>query len=297
MTRREAAEPDRQAAPERGHRRQAHRPAGQTPRGGGRCGDAGGERTDAAVAHRCRRTAAVEGTASRWRVGMSRSRSTTSHKLIVADEVVNDGNDTGQPYAMAQAACTAVGADTLAGGGRYRLFQRRDPEGLRGTVGSRPPCPRTPRRGKRLGRRRAGSASTRSSTMPSADAYRCPAGKLLHAMGGGKLDHERQAAHLLVPAAGWSARDARSGTNASPPKRPGASSSAGNMRTWIERHRQRMANTGEGDDAPPQSAGWNIRSARSKCRAGYRHFLMRGFDKCAAKARPDGAVATTSRGR
>ena len=35
------------------------------------------------------------------------------HKLIVADEVVNDGNDTGQLHAMAQAACTAVGADTL----------------------------------------------------------------------------------------------------------------------------------------------------------------------------------------
>src|ERR1019366_10528559 len=30
------------------------------------------------------------------------------HKLIVACEAVNDGNDTGQLHAMAQAACAAV---------------------------------------------------------------------------------------------------------------------------------------------------------------------------------------------
>ncbi|MDB5395409.1 MAG: transposase [Rhodospirillales bacterium] len=35
------------------------------------------------------------------------------HKLIVACAAVNDGNDTGQRRAMAQAACAAVGADKL----------------------------------------------------------------------------------------------------------------------------------------------------------------------------------------
>src|SRR5205823_10592685 len=35
------------------------------------------------------------------------------HKLIVASEVVNDGNDTGQLHAMAAAAKLALGAETL----------------------------------------------------------------------------------------------------------------------------------------------------------------------------------------
>ena len=35
------------------------------------------------------------------------------HKLIVASEVVNDGNDTGQLYAMAKAAKEALGVETL----------------------------------------------------------------------------------------------------------------------------------------------------------------------------------------
>lgn len=44
------------------------------------------------------------------------------HKLIVASEVVNDGNDTGQLYKMAKAAKEALGAETLqavADGGYY----------------------------------------------------------------------------------------------------------------------------------------------------------------------------------
>ena len=35
------------------------------------------------------------------------------HKLIVASEVVNDGNDTGQLHAMALAAKEALGVETL----------------------------------------------------------------------------------------------------------------------------------------------------------------------------------------
>src|SRR6202041_3570616 len=35
------------------------------------------------------------------------------HKLIVASEVVNDGNDTGQLHAMALAAKQALGVETL----------------------------------------------------------------------------------------------------------------------------------------------------------------------------------------
>jgi hypothetical protein len=35
------------------------------------------------------------------------------HKLIVASEVVNEGNDTGQLHAMAEAAKAALGVKTL----------------------------------------------------------------------------------------------------------------------------------------------------------------------------------------
>jgi hypothetical protein len=35
------------------------------------------------------------------------------HKLIVASEVVNEGNDTGQLHAMAEAAKAALGVETL----------------------------------------------------------------------------------------------------------------------------------------------------------------------------------------
>ncbi len=35
------------------------------------------------------------------------------HALIVASEVVNDGNDTGQLHAMAQAAKEALGSEVL----------------------------------------------------------------------------------------------------------------------------------------------------------------------------------------
>ncbi len=195
------------------------------------------------------------------------------HKVIVADEAVNDGNDTGQLHAMAQAAREAVGADklqALADTGYFNgeTLKSCEDSGIEAFVPE-------PRRGKRL--EAAGRFGIDAFVYDAAaDAYRCPAGELLRAMGGGKLD---QSGKLRIRYA--SRRLVCSGC----PKRSKCLAPKGSRRVierWehedvIERHRRRMA-TGE--------AMMRRRKALAehpfgtlKCRAGYRHFLMRGFDK------------------
>ena len=109
-----------------------------------------------------------------------------------------------------------------------------------------------------------------------AGAYRCPAGKLLHAMGGGKLD---QSGKLRIRYA--SRRSVCSGC----PKRQKCLSPKATRRVierWeheevTERHRRRMA-TGEAIMRRRKALAEHP-FGTLKCRAGYRHFLMRGFDK------------------
>jgi len=195
------------------------------------------------------------------------------HKLIVADEVVNDGNDTGQLHAMAQAACAAVGADTLQAVADTGYFNGEtlkacEDSGIEAFVPE-------PRRGKRL--EAAGRFGIEAFVYDAAaDVYRCPAGKLLHAMGGGKLD---QTGKLRICYA--SRRLVCSGC----PKRHKCLSPKATRRVverWehedvIERHRRRMA-TGEAI-MRRRKALVEHPFGTLKCRAGYRHFLLRGFDK------------------
>jgi transposase len=195
------------------------------------------------------------------------------HKLIVACEAVNDGNDTGQLHAMAQAACAAVGADKLQAVADTGYFNGEtlkacEDSGIEAFVPE-------PRRGKRL--EAAGRFGIEAFVYDvEADAYRCPAGKLLHAMGGGKLD---QSGKLRLYYA--SRRLVCSGC----PKRQKCLSPQASRRVierWehedvIERHRQRMA-TGEAM-MRRRKALVEHPFGTLKCRAGYRHFLLRGFDK------------------
>ena len=270
----EAAEPDAKPRPERGHRRQAHRPAGQTPRGGGRdvatleaSGQTQLSRTDADARLLSKNGQSVAG----YNVQIAVD---DKHKLIVADEVVNDGNDTGQLHAMAQAACSAVGADTLQAVADTGYFNG---ETLKACEDSGIEAFVPERRGAASGwRRRPRFGIDAFVYDATADAYRCPAGKLLHAMGGGKLD---QSGKLRICYA--SRRMVCSGC----PMRHKCLSPKATRRVverWehedvIERHRQRMATS---------EAMMRRRKAlvehpfgTLKCRAGYRHFLMRGFDK------------------
>ena len=122
------------------------------------------------------------------------------HKLIVAEEAVNDGNDTGQLHTMAQAACAAVGADTLQAVADTGYFNGEtlkacEDSGIEAFVPE-------PRRGKRLEavgpvrhrrvrlRRRGGCLSLPGRGTAARDGWR-------------QAGPERQAAHQLCqPPAG-----------------------------------------------------------------------------------------------
>jgi transposase len=107
------------------------------------------------------------------------------HKLIVASEVVNDGNDTGQLHTMAQAAKEAVGTETLqvvADAGYYNsaMLKTCEDDGIVAYV----PLAR------RTGRLQAQGRFSHEDFIhdAAADAYRCPAGSLLQPTPGRKTN-------------------------------------------------------------------------------------------------------------
>jgi transposase len=196
------------------------------------------------------------------------------HKLIVASEVVNDGNDTGQLHAMAQAAKQALGVAALtaaADTGYYNgeALKACEDDAITAYV---PP----PDRDQRLkGQGRFGIADFRYDG--AADLYRCPAGAELRPMRGQK----RQASGKL--AIRYASR--RSVCRACPLRAQclAPSGQRREIERWlhedvIERHRARMRIAGE-DMMRRRKALAEHPFGTLKCRAGYRHFLVRGFAK------------------
>jgi transposase len=195
------------------------------------------------------------------------------HKLIVASEVVNDGNDTGQLYAMAKAAKQALGAETLravADTGYYNGAALKECE--EGGIVAYVPEP------KRTGILEGKGRFTHEefSYDAEADAYRCPAGALLRPMNGFKTNTGGRLEIRYV---------SRKSVCKACPLREQCLSQKAIIRTiyrWqheaiIERHRARMKDA---------SALMRQRAClvehpfgTLKCRAGYRHFLVRGFAK------------------
>jgi len=193
--------------------------------------------------------------------------------LIVAAEAVNDGNDTGQLYAMAQAARAAVGVEKLqavadVGYHNGETLKACEAGGIEAFVPG-------PQRGKRL--EQAGRFGLEAFVYDTgADAYRCSAGELLAAMHGGRKDvtgklRIKYASRRLV-CSGCAMR-----ARCLSPKSKRRVIERWEHEAVIERHRERMAN---GD------AMMRRRKALAehpfgtlKCRAGYRHFLVRGFAK------------------
>jgi transposase len=193
------------------------------------------------------------------------------HKLIVASEVINDGNDTGQLYEMAKAAKEALGAETLqavADTGYYNGAALKECE----EGGIVPYVPEPKRTGalERKGR----FTHEAFSYDAEADAYRCPAGALLRPMNGLKTNTGGRLEIRYV--------SRRSVCKACHLRKQCLSQKSG-IRTiyrWqheaiIERHRARMKDA---------SALMRQRAClvehpfgTLKCRAGYRHFLVRGF--------------------
>jgi transposase len=195
------------------------------------------------------------------------------HKLIVACEAVNDGNDTGQLHAMAQAACAAVGADKLQAVADCGYFNGEtlkacEDSGIEAFVPE-------PRRGRQPGKDgRFGLEAFGYDA--AADIYRCPAGEMLRPMAGRKRDVTGK----------WRIRYvSRRSACATCPLRGKCLSAKADRRIierWehedvSERHRARMA-TSE-DMMRRRKALAEHPFGTLKCRAGYRHFLMRGFDK------------------
>ena len=194
------------------------------------------------------------------------------HKLIIASEVVNDGNDTGQLYPMAEAAKEALGATTLqavADAGYYNSAALKDCEDA-AIIAYVPPT-------KRTGRLEAQGRFSHEEFSYDAEAnvYRCPNGELLTPAkslkhNAGRLETcyvSRKAACDACPLR------ARCVTTKTPVR---------TIRRWIhqdvlDRHRARM---GHAHEVMRRRSGLVEHPFGTlKCRAGYRHFLVRGFNK------------------
>lgn len=195
------------------------------------------------------------------------------HKLIATSEVVNDGNDTGQLYEVAEAAKEALGVETLkavADTGYYNGATLKECEegGIVAYVA--PP--------KRTGGLEEQGRFTHEAFGydVEADVYRCPAGAALRPMNGVKTSPAgRQDVRYVSLKSVCKACHLRE-------RCLGPKSDKRTIYRWqheevIDRHRERM-----------KEAGTLMRQRAClvehpfgtlKCRAGYRHFLVRGFDK------------------
>lgn len=194
------------------------------------------------------------------------------HKLIVASEVVNDGNDAGQLHEMAKVAKEAVGAEqlqALADAGYYNgtTLKSCEEDGIIAFV------PQPERRSRLAAQGRFTHEDFAYDV--AIDGYRCPAGELLRPTrklkeNGDRLEVRyvsRKAVCDICPLRGRCVTDKRSTRE---------------ILRWVhedvlERHRARMK---DADDMLRRRAGLVEHPFGTlKCRAGYRHFLVRGFNK------------------
>jgi len=194
------------------------------------------------------------------------------HKLIAASEVVNDGNDTGQLYDMAKAAKEALGVETLtalADTGYYNGATLKACE-ENGIVAYVPQAKRTAR--LEAQDRISHEAFTYEA---EADVYRCPSGKLLNSTKGRKTNGNRIEIRYV-------SRKSDCDVCALRPRCLSAKTPTRTVYRWeheavLDRHRTRMQNV----DAQMRRRAELVEHpfGTLKCRAGYRHFLVRGFDK------------------
>lgn len=196
------------------------------------------------------------------------------HKLIVASEVVNDGNDAGQLHAVALAAKETLDVETLQAAADVGYYNGDELLACEadGIVAYVPEAEKNNRLAKQ-GRFTLGEFRYEAQQ----DLYRCPAGAELRPKGykqdaTGKL-HIRYAALQRV----CSKCPLRSHCLTDKARRR-------EVYRWehhdvVDRHRARM-------EQPQAKIIMRRRGALAehpfgtlKCRAGYRHFLLRGFEK------------------
>jgi transposase len=197
------------------------------------------------------------------------------HNLIVASEVVNDSSDVGQLHAMAKVAKDALEAEalqTLADEGYYNSLELKacEDDGITAYV----PVPESNGRLEEKGR-----FSLKDFRYDAtANAYTCPAGELLRPTKGrftntsGRIEIRYLGRKAICGACPLKARCLS-------PKSASRIVSRWEHEDVIERHRARMQGPGANDLMRRRSAIVEHPFGTLKCRAGYRHFLVRGFDK------------------
>jgi transposase len=195
------------------------------------------------------------------------------HKLIVASEVVNDGNDTGQLHPMAKAAKEELGVETLtalADTGYYngQALKACEEDAIVAYVPQ----------AKRTGRLEAQERISHEAFVydRKADVYRCPADQLLRPTEGRKVNTGGRVEIRYVSrkadcdACAWRARCLSA-------KTPTRTIARWEHEDVLERHRERMTDAQAQMRRRAELAEHPFGTL--KCRAGYRHFLVRGFDK------------------
>jgi transposase len=195
------------------------------------------------------------------------------HKLIVASEVVNDSSDVGQLHAMAKAAKDALEAEALqvlADEGYYSSLQLKacEDDGIVAYV----PVPEGNGQLEKKGR----FSLKDFSYDPAGNAYRCPAGELLRPMEG----HWKNTSGRTEIRYASSTRTCRTcplRTRCLSPKASRRTIGRWEHEDVLERHRARMQ--GAGELMRRRSGIVEHPFGTLKCRAGYRHFLVRGLDK------------------
>jgi transposase len=195
------------------------------------------------------------------------------HKLIVASEVVNDSSDVNQLYAMARAAKEALGAEALqvlADEGYYNSTELKacEDDGITAYV--------PPSQGNGSLEKAGRFGLKNFSYDGTADAYTCPAGQMLRPMQG-RWTNTSGRVEIRYVSRPTICRACPSRTKCLTPK-----ASQRTIRRWehedvLERHRARMQDASE--LMRRRSAIVEHPFGTLKCRAGYRHFLVRGFDK------------------
>jgi transposase len=194
------------------------------------------------------------------------------HKLLIESEVINDGNDTGQLHRMASAAKQTLGAQTLqavADSGYYNGSELKacEDDGIVAYV----PQPERSSRLAAQGRFTHEDFAYDEAT----NIYRCPAGTLLRPTeklkeNGDRLEVRyvsRKAVCDVCPLRGRCVTD----------KQPTREILRWVHEAVIERHRARM--TDAKDMLRRRACLAEHPFGTLKCRAGYRHFLVRGFNK------------------
>lgn len=194
------------------------------------------------------------------------------HKLIIESEVVNDGNDTGQLHKVAGATKLTLCVQTLqavADSGYYNGSELKacEDDGIVAYVPQ-------PKRGSRLAAQ--GRFTHEDFAYDEAtNSYVCPAGALLQPTeklkkNGDRLEVRyvsRKAVCDVCPLRGRCVTD----------KQPTREILRWVHEEVIERHRARMKDAG--DMLRQRACLAEHPFGTLKCRAGYRHFLVRGFNK------------------